>query len=273
MGEWELLNRAHQLFAERTVVPPPDLASTPVGRVSVGASAGAAMNSLEARDARVGAATDAATRIDRALAAVVAAAVRDHVQAQRDTGRVLEAARADQPIPTASPLAQRDAMRRKAARLRMQRKHIKVAQRRAARRRAILRALRYRVRRRGLPGDALRTAPPYSRAARAVRAALSRLGRPYVWGATGPDRFDCSGLTQWAYRQAGVQLGRTTYDQIDDGFAVTRAQVRPGDLVFPNAGHVQLAIGGGKVVEAPYSGATVQISSLGQDVVIRRPLP
>ena len=105
----------------------------------------------------------------------------------------------------------------------------------------------------------------------AVRAALTRLGRPYVWGATGPDRFDCSGLVQWAYAQAGVRLDRTTYDQINDGVPVARSQVRPGDLVFPHAGHVQLAIGNDLVVEAPHAGATVRISPLGANVAIRRP--
>jgi len=122
----------------------------------------------------------------------------------------------------------------------------------------------------GLRG--LRLPPPNSRAGIAVRAALSRLGRPYVWGATGPDQFDCSGLTQWSYARAGIHLDRTTYQQIYDGVPVPRAQVRPGDLVFPTAGHVQLAIGNNLVVEAPHSGATVQISPLGVGVQIRRPL-
>ena len=106
----------------------------------------------------------------------------------------------------------------------------------------------------------------------AVRAALSRLGCPYVWGAEGPDRFDCSGLVQWAYERAGIRLHRTTYDQINDGMPISPAQVRPGDLVFPHAGHVQLAIGDNLVVEAPYPGATVQISRMGPNVAIRRPV-
>ncbi len=110
------------------------------------------------------------------------------------------------------------------------------------------------------------------RAALAVRAALSRLGRPYVWGATGPDQFDCSGLVQWSYAQAGIHLDRTTYQQINEGIPVPRSQVRPGDLVFPHAGHVQLAIGNNLVVEAPYSGASVRISRLGNNVAIRRPI-
>ena len=122
----------------------------------------------------------------------------------------------------------------------------------------------------GLRG--LRLPPPSSRAGIAVRAALSRLGRPYVWGATGPDQFDCSGLTQWSYARAGIHLDRTTYQQIYDGVPVPRSQVRPGDLVFPTAGHVQLAIGNNLVVEAPHSGATVRISPLGAGVQIRRPL-
>ena len=95
---------------------------------------------------------------------------------------------------------------------------------------------------------------PNGRAGIAVRAALSRLGRPYVWGATGPDQFDCSGLVQWSYAQAGIHLDRTTYQQINDGIPVPRSQVRPGDLVFPHAGHVQLAIGNNLVVEAPVFG-------------------
>ena len=135
-----------------------------------------------------------------------------------------------------------------------------------------LRGLRYRMLHHhgGLTG--LRLPSADGRAGIAVRAALSRLGRPYVWGATGPDQFDCSGLVQWSYAQAGIHLDRTTYQQINDGIPVPRSQVRPGDLVFPHAGHVQLAIGNNLVVEAPYSGASVRISPLGSDVQIRRPL-
>lgn len=138
---------------------------------------------------------------------------------------------------------------------------------------AALRALRYRVAHG--PGVALaklRLPSPSGRAGIAVHAALSRLGRPYVWGATGPNQFDCSGLVQWAYAQAGVHLDRTTYQQINEGIPVPRSQVRPGDLVFPHPGHVQLAIGNNLVVEAPHAGASVRVSSLGNNVQIRRPL-
>ena len=69
-----------------------------------------------------------------------------------------------------------------------------------------------------------------------------------------------------------LDVDRTTYDQITDGIPVARSQVQPGDLVFPHAGHVQMAIGNGLVVEAPYSGATVRISRLGDNIAIRRPV-
>lgn len=128
------------------------------------------------------------------------------------------------------------------------------------------------LRRPGVALAKLRLPSPSGRAGIAVHAALSRLGRPYVWGATGPNQFDCSGLVQWAYAQAGVHLDRTTYQQINEGIPVPRSQVRPGDLVFPHPGHVQLAIGNNLVVEAPHAGASVRVSSLGNNVQIRRPL-
>ena len=66
----------------------------------------------------------------------------------------------------------------------------------------------------------------------AVRYAEGKIGAPYRWGAAGPDAFDCSGLVQWSYRQVGVTLKRTTYDQATQGKPVSRSQLRPGDLVF-----------------------------------------
>jgi len=159
-------------------------------------------------------------------------------------------------------------MRRRVARLRAQHAHVVSARQQARRHLAALRALRYRM----AHHHGSRRLPAVSgRAGIAVRAALSRLGCPYVWGATGPNQFDCSGLVQWSYAQAGLHLHRTTYEQINDGIPVPRSEVRPGDLVFPHAGHVQMAIGDNLVVEAPYSGASVRISPLGNNVQIRRP--
>jgi cell wall-associated NlpC family hydrolase len=70
---------------------------------------------------------------------------------------------------------------------------------------------------------------------RVVDAALTQVGQPYGWGATGPNSWDCSGLTQWAYRSAlGIEIGRTTYDQIKGGIEVPFSEAAPGDLIFSN---------------------------------------
>lgn len=265
-AEVEVLGRAHRLFAGDPRRATPDAGTRYDGVLPRRA---AAANAEEPPGYRIAVEHGRrrllkAARTDDAATDVIADAHRDRAHARRVTGSVLDRARADAATPPASPLAQREAMRRRAARLRAQREHVLSAHLRARRHAAGLRALRYPLHQRGLRAGS-------ERAAQAVRAALSRLGRPYVWGATGPDRFDCSGLVQWSYAQAGVRLERTTYQQINDGIPVLRSQVRPGDLVFPHAGHVQLAIGNNLVVEAPYPGATVRISTLGTHVAIRRP--
>ncbi|MFE9255098.1 NlpC/P60 family protein [Streptomyces sp. NPDC006879] len=105
-----------------------------------------------------------------------------------------------------------------------------------------------------------------SRAARAVSFAYGALGKPYVWGATGPSSYDCSGLTQAAWRAAGVSLPRTTYTQINAGRRISRSQLAPGDLIFfyPGVTHVGLYIGGGKMIHAPRPGSTVRIAPIDQ---------
>ncbi|MFF0816964.1 C40 family peptidase [Rhodococcus sp. NPDC003318] len=106
-------------------------------------------------------------------------------------------------------------------------------------------------------------APLYTHGQRALDAALSKLGAPYVWGAAGPDSFDCSGLVQWAYRQAGVSVPRTTYDQVKGGSPVGRGDLQPGDVVlFSGAEHVGLYAGDGIVVHAPTSGQPVKRAPL-----------
>jgi hypothetical protein len=93
----------------------------------------------------------------------------------------------------------------------------------------------------------------------AIQFALAQVGKPYKFGATGPNSFDCSGLIQAAYKAAGLNLPRTTYQQILSGTNVNKADLAPGDLVFPDPGHVQLYVGSGNVVEAPHTGAFVQV--------------
>jgi cell wall-associated NlpC family hydrolase len=115
------------------------------------------------------------------------------------------------------------------------------------------------------PGAAT-TEAPNSRAAAAVSFAYAKLGSPYVWGATGPDAFDCSGLVQAAYRSAGVSLPRTTYAQIDAGRRVSRSELLPGDLVFFYSGisHVGLYIGNGQMIHAPNPSAPVRVAPIDQ---------
>ncbi|MFE7763962.1 NlpC/P60 family protein [Streptomyces sp. NPDC057438] len=105
--------------------------------------------------------------------------------------------------------------------------------------------------------------PASSWGAAALAAADTQLGKPYVSGGSGPNSYDCSGLTQWAYAQAGVSISRTTYTQQNDGTKIGRDQLMPGDLVFfNNLGHVGLYAGNGTVIHAPYPGKVVRYESM-----------
>ncbi|MEV6169776.1 NlpC/P60 family protein [Streptomyces sp. NPDC051954] len=106
--------------------------------------------------------------------------------------------------------------------------------------------------------------PPSGRAAAAVAAAMSAVGRPYVWGANGPSGFDCSGLMQWSYAQAGVSLPRTSQAQAGAGQQVPLSDAQPGDLVtYHDASHIGMYMGNGQVVHAPYPGAPVRYDPVG----------
>lgn len=102
------------------------------------------------------------------------------------------------------------------------------------------------------------------RAAAALSAAQTKLGAPYVWGATGPSSFDCSGLTSWAYSQAGVSLPRTSEQQANVGTRLSQGQLAPGDLVFfyGDLHHVGLYAGNGQILHAPKPGANVRYESI-----------
>ncbi|MGA4850747.1 NlpC/P60 family protein [Streptomyces sp. G5(2025)] len=105
---------------------------------------------------------------------------------------------------------------------------------------------------------------PNARAAAAVSYAYKAIGSPYVWGATGPSAFDCSGLVQAAYRSAGVSLPRTTYAQIAAGERIPRSALRPGDLVFFYSGisHVGMYVGNGQMIHAPNPSASVRLAPI-----------
>jgi peptidoglycan DL-endopeptidase CwlO len=96
--------------------------------------------------------------------------------------------------------------------------------------------------------------------AQALRWALTRIGDPYVWGAAGPDAFDCSGLVMWAYAHVGISLEHLTFDQWDEGVHIPQSEIQPGDLLFFfNLNHVGLYVGNGLMVDAPTQGQDVQI--------------
>jgi cell wall-associated NlpC family hydrolase len=126
-----------------------------------------------------------------------------------------------------------------------------------------------------------------TQAAAAVAFAASKLGVPYVWGGTGPDGYDCSGLVQAAYRAAGVPLPRVAQTQYDAGPRLSQfGSPVPGDLVFfgtsaRDVSHVGLYIGAGEMIDAPHTGAVVRIETTplvagagwGSDVVIGETRP
>jgi len=110
-----------------------------------------------------------------------------------------------------------------------------------------------------------RLVPPGTAAATiAVQAALSRIGDPYVWGATGPNQFDCSGLMMWAYKQAGKSIPRTSEAQLAGGKQVSRNDLQPGDLIiyYSDAHHVGMYIGDGYVVHASTFGVPVKVAPI-----------
>ncbi|ANS67387.1 NLP/P60-family protein [Streptomyces lincolnensis] len=106
-----------------------------------------------------------------------------------------------------------------------------------------------------------------TKAAKALAFARTQIGKPYVWGATGPESYDCSGLTQAAWNAAGISLPRTTYDQVNAGTTVSLSAAQPGDLVFfyDDVTHVGLYIGNGMMIHAPKPGAYVREESIYYD--------
>jgi len=106
-----------------------------------------------------------------------------------------------------------------------------------------------------------------AQATKMVKAAVGRVGKPYVYGAAGPNAFDCSGLVKWSFTQAGVAMPRVAADQAMTGPAVSVIQLEPGDLLFYRTdpadpayiSHVAIYIGNGKMVHAPHTGENVQV--------------
>jgi peptidoglycan DL-endopeptidase CwlO len=121
-----------------------------------------------------------------------------------------------------------------------------------------------------LGGASFGNPPPHRQRRWAVRAAESQIGVPYQWGAEDPGHgFDCSGLTQWSWGQAGVSIPRTADAQMQAVARVPLSAMEPGDLVFWGSGgyaqHVAIYVGNGDVVDAPSSGQDVQIQPIWSD--------
>jgi peptidoglycan DL-endopeptidase CwlO len=112
--------------------------------------------------------------------------------------------------------------------------------------------------------DAAAAGAPSAAAATAIRTALAQVGKPYVYGATGPDGYDCSGLTMYAYAAAGINLPHSSRAQSQLGRPVSRSELLPGDLVFfyQPVSHVGLYIGNGRMVHARTQGQPVAVTTV-----------
>ncbi len=243
-----------------------------IGLISDG-SAGAyiaqisSMQAVSSTEARTLAQVDAAQRVEEAAQSVASAALAKQKAAttamasSRD--KVLAAAAREKKI--LSGLEAREAAIVKAAKQRAARL---AALREAARLRAVQQATAQAAS--AISGPIQSTVAPVvsgSGGARvAVEWAYRELGKPYVWAAAGPNSFDCSGLTQYVWGKAGVYLGHYTGDQWNEGAHISRDQVQPGDLVFfayntsqpSTIHHVGIYVGGGMMIDAPYTGANVR---------------
>jgi cell wall-associated NlpC family hydrolase len=120
------------------------------------------------------------------------------------------------------------------------------------------------------PGSLRPPAMPPGNVVAVIRYAYAQLGKPYRWGAAGPDAFDCSGLTMMAWAQAGVSLPHSSRAQFGVGRQVSRAELRPGDLIFRNTpiSHVALYVGNGMQVAATHTGSTVKQQSAWQGDIV-----
>lgn len=279
----ELIRRSHALFGSTS--PPPTINgghNPPLDQALAGNAelhTGGGQSQYTAELTRFRNALNGSAHNDTELRQILARLAASHAEGHQQTRTILDAAAADPAPSTDTPMGRRELHARKAAYLRQQREAIAQAHAHARRTTAALRTLRYR---RDHPHEhrinpELLRHLPHTRGANALKHALTQLGVNYVWGGTTPGKgLDCSGLVQYAWREAGINLPRTSQAQMHFGALVPRADIAPGDLIFPASaagGHVQMYAGNGKVIEAPYSGATVRITQMPAQIsAIRRPL-
>lgn len=274
-NEIAVLRRAHELFAGSAPQLSAQGATEAEHSLRQARAAGLSGSAAERYQHEADTGRDnlrATAHTDARLQGILRGAQEEHAHARQVTKTILDAAQSDRGAAADTPMGQREALRRRIARMQSAQQTVATARQKAALRRKLIRALRYRMARGGRIDLRRLAGAPNQRVAIAIKAALSKVGLPYGWGKTGPNSYDCSGLIQAAYKEAGVNLSRTTWTQIHDGAPVSRSQIIPGDLVFPHAGHVQLYIGNGQVVEAPYTGANIRVAPLRDVWAIRRPI-
>jgi peptidoglycan DL-endopeptidase CwlO len=214
---------------------------------------------------------DAAAAQQRTATAAMAAARNQVLAAAASEQRILSGLRAKEAalIRAAKARAARLARERAAAKLRAQRALIAAAARAAAtlrRQQVAAAAAANAVRSQPVSPPAPTPVSGSGGAATAVAWAYREIGKPYVWGAAGPNSFDCSGLAMYVWAKAGVYLEHFTGDQWHEGVHVSRSQLEPGDLVFfayntsdpATIHHVGIYIGGGEMIDAPFTGAFVR---------------
>ena len=115
----------------------------------------------------------------------------------------------------------------------------------------------------GTGGGATYNGPASGSARKALQYAYAQLGKPYIWGGTGPKGYDCSGLTMMSWRAAGVSIPRVVPDQYNATRHVAKANLQPGDLVyFDDMGHEGIYVGGGRFIHAPHTGSVVKFDSM-----------
>jgi len=103
-----------------------------------------------------------------------------------------------------------------------------------------------------------------------VAYAEAQIGKPYAWGKTGPNSFDCSGLVYAAYRSVGIKIPRTTAGMLATTRVVKKANLQPGDVIFPYPGHCFLYVGSGQCVEAPHTGTKIRYTNIYAFMTARR---
>jgi cell wall-associated NlpC family hydrolase len=115
----------------------------------------------------------------------------------------------------------------------------------------------------GTGGGATYNGPASGPPRKALEYAYAQLGKPYIWGGTGPKGYDCSGLTMMAWRAAGVSIPRVVPDQYNATRHVAKSDLQPGDLVyFDDLGHEGMYVGGGRFIHAPHTGSVVKFDSM-----------